>query len=281
MGGVPTGGNPVKNIIIGVLTTVIAYVIVHFLFDKKGDNQKKKTKTATIEAWKSLVKFEEMGDDNFFLAYCNEDPVAMLETMAYEKDQQAKNYETIRSKPDIDEDMASFIARTTGFATETKKIFAGFAMEIQQSKEDVTSTEEVKAKRLKTKEDQYSEKMIAMEKRESDAMTAIMKTLVEKYGNEFVYVRDSTFTEEELIGKWKETGIDKTFELNPDYTLAMVADNVSYPGKWKLTKNILTITFSDGSLALHIIRFHDRYFRFKVNDEELERQCCKVIEKGQ
>jgi hypothetical protein len=276
MGGVPTGGNPVKNIIIGVLTTVIAYVIVHFLFDKKGDSQKKKTKTATIEAWRSLIKYETISTDNYYAAYCNEDPGMMLESMAYEKDQLAKNYEIIKAKPDIDEDMASFIARAIGFTTETKKILADFAADLQRSKEDNISTEEVKAARINALEEQYVKKLDIIKPREKLALVTIYKTLVDKYGNEFTYTEDSSFTEDNLIGKWKETGIDKTFELKPDYTLIMTADNVAYPGKWQLANNTITITFSDGSLAHHITRVADRYYRFKVNDEELERQCCKV-----
>ena len=59
MAGVPHGGNMWKNIIIGVLTTVVAYVIVHFLFDKKpGKEEFKKRKAATTEAWESLMIYE-------------------------------------------------------------------------------------------------------------------------------------------------------------------------------------------------------------------------------
>src|SRR5688572_17704411 len=59
MAGVPHGGNMWKNIIIGVLTTVVAYVIVHFLFDKKpGKEELKKRKAATTEAWESLMIYE-------------------------------------------------------------------------------------------------------------------------------------------------------------------------------------------------------------------------------
>ncbi len=35
MSGLPSGGSTVKNVILGVLTTVVAYVIVHYIFDKK------------------------------------------------------------------------------------------------------------------------------------------------------------------------------------------------------------------------------------------------------
>jgi hypothetical protein len=277
MAGVPSGGNPVKSIIIGVLTTVIAYVIVHFIFDKKGGSeQKKKTKTATIEAWKSIVRYEEISTDNYYAAFCIEDPAMMLETMAYEKDQLSKNYEILKAKPDLDEDMASFLARAIGYTNETKKVLADFAADLQRSKEDNVSTDEEKTTKINALEERYTKKLDFIRPRETEAIAAIFKTLSDKYGSELAYTEDSSFTQDDIIGKWKETGIDKTFEFNTDYSLTMVASNETYPGTWKLNDRILTITFSDGSIDHHIVRMKDKYYRFKVNDEVSERQCCKI-----
>src|SRR5690242_17455757 len=78
MSSVPQGGNMWKNIIIGVLTTVIAYVIVHFIFDKKGSSEEfKKKKTATLEAWESLMVYERSFKNAGINMICSGDPNTM------------------------------------------------------------------------------------------------------------------------------------------------------------------------------------------------------------
>ena len=57
MSSVPTGGNVWKNVIIGILTTVAAYVIIHFIFDKGGKKEEfNKRKEATTGVWKTILK---------------------------------------------------------------------------------------------------------------------------------------------------------------------------------------------------------------------------------
>ena len=71
MSGVPSGGNPVKNIIIGVVTTVIAYVIVHYIFDKKsGKEDQEKSKQATESAWNSVNDYITYSNEKFKTIAC-------------------------------------------------------------------------------------------------------------------------------------------------------------------------------------------------------------------
>ncbi len=271
MGGVPSGGSTWKNVIIGVLTTVSAYVIVHFLFINKDKN---KAKAATLEAWESLIRYEELFTENYYGAFCIEDKEEQLEALIYEKDQLIKNYILLSEKDNIDNDLASFSTRAAGNASAEKKMLERYLADYKQ----VNPYEPFADKELDRIDSLYASKMEAIRTRDSSSFNTIFRNLTKKYGNKFKGASPArAFTQSDLAGVWKETGIAKTFNLKEDGRFSMSMEGKDYPGDWKLTDKKATLTFDDGSgsIELHIIRFNPAYFYFTMNDQENERLCCK------
>ncbi len=271
MGGVPSGGSTWKNVIIGVLTTVAAYVIVHFLFINK---EKNKEKAATIEAWNSMIRYEELFSENYIGAYCIEDKEEQLEALIYEKDQLVKNYTLISEKDNIDNDLASFTTRAAGNASAEKKILERYLADYKQ----VNPYEPLAEKEYERIDSLYASKMELIRIRDTSSFNSIFRNLSKKYGNKFKGASEPrAFTKSDLIGQWKEAGVNKIFHLKNETDFVMLLDGTEFSGRWKLNGKTARLTFDDGSgsVELHITRFNPAYIYFTIDDQETERICCR------
>ncbi|HEX7846368.1 MAG TPA: hypothetical protein VF476_11265 [Chitinophagaceae bacterium] len=275
MGGVPSGGSTWKNILIGVLTTVVAYSIVNYIKDKKEKRKEKdKIKTETVEAWRSMTKYETISEDNFYAAYCNDDLNSQLESMIYEKEQLVKNYEIISNRQGVDENLASFASRAIGQANEVKKMLENYLADYKR----VDAASPTAEQEYKNIDSLFEIRITAAKERDTSALYSTYRELVSKYGDSFSITEDKKEpTASDLEGKWKETGLDKTFNIAAGKTFTMTADNANYPGKWELNGNALKLSFDDGSgsIVFNIKRFNTRYIRFSTNNEPVERQLCR------
>lgn len=275
MGGVATGGSTWKNILIGILTTVVAYSIVNYIKDKKEKKkEKEKLKTETIQAWNTLIRYEEQSTANYLAGLCIEDPATQLEALIYEKDQLAKNYGIIAAKQGIDDDLASFATRAVGNANELKKILENYLTEFKK-----INPKDPQSGRLYQELDTvFMDKINMARERDMESLKTMFTSLQGKFGNEFSVPDDnSQVTEATVTGKWKESGVNKLFDIRGDASFTMTINNESYPGKWQLIGKTLQLVFDDesGSISLHITRYHPKFFRFTINEETTERQCCK------
>lgn len=275
MAGVPAGGSTLKTILIGVFTTVAAYMIVHFVTDKKQKRkEKEKIKTATVEAWKSLLKYEEISTANYYAGMCIEDVPSQLEALIYEKDQLAKNYALISNKQGIDDDLASFANRAVGNTNEIKKLLENYLADFQK----INPADPAATYLYQQTDSIFTHKIQMARERDQEALESIYKNLLEKYGDDFtVTEHPDKLSREALYGKWKETGIDKTFHFKAGDVFVMTADGNDYTGTWKLDGRVATLTYDDGSgsITLHISRFHDKFMLYSINNEAAERHACR------
>jgi hypothetical protein len=277
MSSVPTGGNTFKNILIGVVTTVVAYVIVHFLFDSKSSEKKKK---ATIDGWELLTRYEESSSLNYYSAYCdNTDLGEQLEAVIYEKEQLAKNYEIIKNKPEIDEDLASFASRAIGLTIENKKILESYLAELRATRTDLSEKAVQNDSVVGVISTRYSEKIERARKRDEESLQTTMKVLLDRYGDVFKLpnTEGQEYAEDDFVGAWKEASIDKHFKIKADNTFVMTADGNDYPGKWTYINKTIEMVFDDGSgnIKFHIKKFNPKFFIYTLNTEDTERQACK------
>jgi hypothetical protein len=274
MAGVATGGSMWKNILIGILTTVVAYSIVNLIKDRKEKKkEKEKIKTETIQAWNSLIRFEQQSTANYLAALCIEDPLTQLESLIYEKDQLSKNYAIIADKSGIDDDLISFATRAVGNADEIKKLLEKYQDEFKK----VNPADPKSPTTYAAIDSIYAERITMARERDMESLTKMLANLNKKYGNEFLVPADEAISTDGLTGKWKESGVDKFLEIEADNTLTMTVDGTTFKGKWELAGKKLNITF-DGENdinTIHIIRYHPKFFRYTLNDESEERQCCK------
>ncbi len=264
-----------KNVLIGILTTVVAYSIVNYIKDRKEKKkEKEKIKTETVDAWKSLIKYERLSTINYYAAFCNENMTSQMESLIYEKDQLAKNYGIIGAKREIDDDLASFVTRAIGNTNEIKKILEDYRDDFKNINPSVANAELM----YKELDSVYSEKIDIAKDRDDESLKSTYQNLVKKYGEEFTVPEEAvSLSKDDLTGRWKETGVDKFFDLKSDNSFIMEASGQEYPGKWKFSDKTLTLTYDDGSgsISIHIIVYNTKYFRFMLNDETTERQCCK------
>jgi hypothetical protein len=276
MAGTPSGGGTMKTIIIGVLTTVIAYTIVHYFTDRKQKRkEKEKVKKETIEAWKTLIKYEVLSTTNYYAGMCIEDVATQLESLIYEKEQLSKNYALISTKQGIDDDLVSFAGRAVGNTQEIKKILENYLSEYLK----INPADPAAGYLYRKTDSLFTRKITMAQDRDRESLQSIYLSLVEKYGDEFkVPEPDNTFTKEGFFGKWKETGIEKTFDFRSTGKFIMTVDNENYSGKWKLSGNSISLDFDDGSgiLTMHIRQFHEKFILFSINDESAERHACRL-----
>lgn len=275
MAGVASGGSMWKNILIGILTTVVAYSIVNYIKDKKEKKkEKEKIKTETVEAWKSLIKYEEQSTENYYAAFCNEDFTTQLESMIYEKEQLAKNYELIGDRPGIDEDLASFASRLVGNTHQVKKILEDYLNELKKINPSAPE-----AQRAYNNIDSiYVVKLDLAKERDTASFNGTLRSLINKHGSDFIKPEPEKMPNPGIItGRWKESGEEKVFKFNDDKTFTATVAGNDYTGKWSLNDKIITLKFDDGSGSskLTILRFNNRYIRFTMDDNPLERQICK------
>jgi hypothetical protein len=275
MAGVASGGSMWKNVLIGIVTTVVAYSIVNYIKDRKEKKkEKEKIKTETVEAWKSLIRYEEQSTENYYAAFCNEDVATQLESMIYEKEQLAKNYELIGDRPGIDEDLASFSGRLVSNTQQVKKILEEYLNEIKKINPSAAGAQQV----FNDIDSLYVIKLKMAQERDTASFNGALRSLITKHGKDFIEPEEEKMPDADIItGKWKEAGEDKIFQFNNDKTFTATAAGIDYTGKWTLTDKTLTLKFDDGSGSskFNMLRCNNRYIRFTMDDNPAERQMCK------
>jgi hypothetical protein len=275
MGAVPAGGNIWKSIIIGVLTTVTAYVIVHFIFDKKEDEGFKKKKEATVGGWKAIIKSNEFYLDDYYAVFCkrsNEDQVKNLQRVI---DKQISDYELVQKKPDLDDDLGLYINRYLDRCRDMKVLLQDYYAAIAKVENDSNYYGQMKKLRLAEVDSNYMPRVTGLLAQDSNKIGALYTELTKKYGDEFKPLQKPAVTDKVIIGSWGD-GVTK-FKFEPDHSFIMTGENGrEFPGKWSLAENTLTVTYpNEGSVYYHIIYYGPDYLRFTVNDFTDERQVCR------
>lgn len=191
----------IKPILIGVTTTVIAT----FLITKVFNSPAKETKNATIAAWESTIRFENMSMENIRKTLCEADLENQIDGIVYEKDQLIKNYEIVKNKPNIDENFVSFLTRAIGETTEQKNIFEDYGKNYAGIKHKNDLDEDQKKAQLDSLDQYYLAKINLADSRNQEALTSLHQTLVDKYGDHFKAPKENINPQENyFIGKWKE-----------------------------------------------------------------------------
>ncbi len=279
MSSVPTGGSAIKNILIGVVTTVVAYSIFYYFHDMQLQREEKhKKEKATLDAWTSMLKYEHISALGLYSAYCDDDPQEQLENIIYEKNQLINNYSIIQGAENVDPDMKQFISTAIGSTRGTIRELENFLTDLKAMKKtsgEITLDNE----EFKKMNEQYSKKLVKDNERRQLSIDQTFKILNEKFDKKLTVPGDSMHvTENDLLGKWKESAIDKTFEFRSDHTMTMGYKGQDYTATWSFTNNTIKMDFDDksGSLELHVTDRQEQFLFGKLNDEATIRQFCKL-----
>src|SRR5687767_13161457 len=104
MAGVPAGGNTVKNILIGIGTTVAAYAIISLLGIGKSKNSEAKIqKKANMDVWESVNDYFTYATEKFRTIACYScDEQEMKKELVRELENNANSLKTLKENKSID-----------------------------------------------------------------------------------------------------------------------------------------------------------------------------------
>jgi hypothetical protein len=252
MSGVPSGGNTFKNIAIGVVTTVVAYLIVHFIFDKKDKNKELNEKKEKMEtAWNSVNGYINTLAGKLINISCFScDPAEMKSEMIREIDQMNSSLRNIKETGELDDKMKSIIDRTIQQFADEKPVLSVFfdSMSVVKTlpKEEQVAT----GSRLQQK---MLEKMTHIQTRDSTEFKTYLADINKKYKTHLVAKEQKEeFDITYLPGKWR---VECTFYLYlyRDHTFLFSKDKEEYKGRWKLDDKNLVLSIENEEPLIYTI----------------------------
>ena len=276
MSSVPSGGNVWKNIAIGVVTTVLAYLIVHFIFDRKDSQKVRREKREKIETtWKSVNEYINNSRHKFNTIGCYScDEMQMKKELFRELDQMNKSLENIKADPELDEKMKTIIDRTTQMFSDEKPILENYYDSLHLVRSFPDSEQSVIFRQL-----QHSmlEQMSHVQTTDSSEINQYLSELNSKYKTKLKKTEGELEVNlNELQGEWL-LECEFTLKLNKDHTASLEskkADKIT--GKWLLVDKVLRISYSDGSVdMLYIIQLTDKNMIIYNKDLDILLGGCK------
>lgn len=274
MSGVPSGGNTFKNIAIGVVTTVVAYLIVHFIFDKKDKNKEVNEKKEKMEtAWNSVNEYINTMAGKLINVSCFScDPVEMKTEMVREIDQMNSSLQNIKETGELDDKMKSIIDRTIQQFADEKPVLSVFfdSMAVVKTlpKEDQVTT----GSRL---QQTMLVKMSHIQTRDSTEFKTYLADVNKKYKTHLVIKEQKEeFDTTYLPGKWK---VECTFDLYlyRDHTFLINREGNEYKGQWKLVDKDLILTIeNEGKLTYSILKLSSKIMLLYLAEANMTYGAC-------
>ena len=125
--GPSTTGNHVRNAIIGIITTVISATVIYFLgFHSPESDEFKKAKLATVEAWKSLMFYEDEFKETGTRMVCSGNEKGFANTLLNEYEKIIKNINNIEKVENVDNRLVSLIDRRVSTLQDKKTATADY-----------------------------------------------------------------------------------------------------------------------------------------------------------
>lgn len=201
----PHSSNMVRNIVTGIITTVVGATFVYFLNNSGKHNNNNSSgnyleiKQATRDAWKSYVKIEDVEYQNSLLLEKHMKDMGSLDELKDEITKESNKFtadiEALSKKPDIDDALLSLLKRRmddekeamdkwNDFFTSCKNIF-----NTTQPGQERAGKVNAEYKKMQTAGDLIVERF-------KIEITNLSKSLTEKYGEPFA-VTDLQFFQNE------------------------------------------------------------------------------------
>ncbi|MFI5134114.1 MAG: hypothetical protein ACHQEB_07255 [Chitinophagales bacterium] len=242
------GGHPLKNIAIGVATTVLASSIVYLLFHDSGDKDDlKKAKQATVEAWESLMTYERSFKNAGTRMVCSGDMSAMAKDIVSEYQKIIDNIANIKEekKDKADNRIISLIDRRLLTLKDKKDETSDYYKKLDDLEaSDLTRAD--KDSMYIVEENDFVKRIGTLETRDTDFVSEINADLKKKYHVEFKFPPPLQVSPELVTANWS-LDRDSDLQLKKDKTFSWKKDKDSYSGKWSLNDLSLRFDFSDGS----------------------------------
>jgi len=267
-----------KNIIIAILTTVTAYVIVHFLFDKKPNKEEfKRRKDATLNAWNSLMDYKKMMFEQIITLAClSPDITETKKEFLREMDDIKSDISNIKKELNVDNKMLTLVDYSMRDLDGLKEIYSWYL-------DSAALYEQLKGKipdslllyRSDSCNKLFAREKNAVVKRNAGKADTILNDLNRRYKMEFPPIKSiNNFHPEALIRKWKiERTID--IEFTKDQKAVMTQNGKTSHGIWKLSEKTLVIEWDEGIRYIWEIQLlNDRILSFSEEGVPGEMGAC-------
>lgn len=250
----PAGPNVFKNIVVGVITTVLGAAVIYFLgFHEKGNDEKEKKKAATVTAWNSLLQYEKLFQQTANKLICLGETETAAKEVIDEMDQVIKDMGNIKKEEFIDNRMETLVDRRMDSYTKRKSYMEDFYNEIFTLYGQKLSEEEINNQAVSIQK-KLGDRVASLESKDGDYIKEIMATLEKEYDTK-LNIPEFSFDikGESLKGKWR---MNKATDLNisADGSFTWSSETVSASGNWSLSEDILNFNFKDGDKLSYTVK---------------------------
>ncbi|HWC52536.1 MAG TPA: hypothetical protein VG676_03045 [Chitinophagaceae bacterium] len=237
------GGHPLKNIGIGVATTVLASAIVYFLGfhgDHADTEEVRVRKEATVDSWNSLMFYEKQFRETGTRMVCSGDTAGMSDNVLNEYDKIIKNISNIEKVEHVDNRLISLIDRRIATLTEKRKATADYYNNYYSIGTDTNDP------RVMNFYNNFLAKINALETQDTAFINGVSAELNKKYHVKFNLPGLLIVTPDILYGNWT-VDQNKYLDLKKNNTFSFIMESKDYPGKWSLDNLTIHFYFDDGS----------------------------------
>lgn len=240
-----SGSHPLKNIGIGVATTVLASAIVYFLGfhgDHADQEEVRVRKEATTEAWNSLMFYEKQFRETGTRLACSADSTSSSNVdMLAEYDKIIKNISNIEKVEHLDNRLLSLIDRRIATLTDKRKATADYYTNYD-ALGSVTDDDPKAIELYKS----FISKINVLDVQDTSFVNGVSAELNKKYKTNFNLPGVFIVTPDILYGNWT-IDRNKYLDLKNDNTFSFIMESKNYPGKWTLDNLTIHFNFEDGS----------------------------------
>ena len=276
MSSIPHGGNMWKNFIIGIVTTVAAYLIVHFFLDKKDTKKERKEKAeANNAAWESVNNYIFSAAKKFESIACFScDYSKMKNEIVRELEQDCNSLLNIKGGQYVDEKMKTIIDRTISRFNSLKPLFQSLFDSIVVFQSLPDSEKLARSTNIYKNFNETKTRIDTVDQREIDQLLADINKKYKLSLTEEGIELELDYTK--LPGKWKiECLVDVEFRTNGTITWTE-KENV-FTGTWNRTGERLTIKLgSNQKLEYNILELHDKFMKIKADSAVVPFGACRI-----
>ena len=264
-----TTGHPLKNVIIGVITTVISATVIYFLgFHNPENEELKKSKQATIDAWNSLQFYENEFRETGTRMVCSGNEEGFATNLLNEYEKIIKNISNIEKEEHVDNRLVSLIDRRLSTLRDKKEATAEYYSAYDSLGGNDSDPATIKLY------NNFLKKVGELETQDTSFINNVNKELKKRYKVDFSFPSAQVITPEYLVGNWtldreKEIFLDKNEKFtwkNPDK---------NFSGTWSIDDLTLSFKFSDGSVVDYSIKRASKKFMFVSDADGVPHYFCR------
>jgi hypothetical protein len=274
--------SPIRKFFGGVLATLLAGTMVYLIFN----NPKKIKGRATLQAWHSIIQYEQMYDENVILITCNTPLTTTDNIKEYKSDivhqiqLTGDNFQNIKEEGNVDNLLFAIVNLKADTYNEIKTITGGFLDSLvilsdgYDKNEFPNMSDDEFLQNINRMVTTFNNRRQHLLDRDTATVTNVLEKLTESYTYPVLYKysftkklpdQDARF-KQNIIGKWALYG-GNTLEVNPDNTAIFIDNGYERKCKWKYENEQLTLSKKDSGFYYNVILATDKAIRLRVKDE--------------